>query len=103
MAGDYIFRGAVDDNFGLYINPDYGISEVPSTPYIYQDSYTNNKDNYYIDNITSAMGTALTFEAGKYYYLELYTINNGGGAFVKISVEVPNTDDTLPFQRDEVN
>ena len=42
-------------------------------------------------------------EAGKYYYMELYMVNNGGHGYVKISVEVPNEDKSLPYQRYEVN
>ena len=86
VDGEYIFRGAADDNFGLYISNDYGTASVNPSAYIYQSSYSSNKDNYYIENKTTALGDAITMEAGKYYYMELYMVNNGGNGFVKISV-----------------
>lgn len=86
VDGDYIFRGAADDSFGLYISDDYGTASVNPSVYIYQDSHSTNKDNYYIDNKTTALGSPITLEAGKYYYMELYMVNYMGNGFVKISV-----------------
>lgn len=86
-SGDYIFRGAANNNFGLYISDDYGTATVNPKPYIYQDSPTLNKDNYYIDNIPGAIGQPRFLEGGKHYYMELYMISEGDGeGYVKISV-----------------
>ena len=103
VDGDYIFRGAADDNFGLYISDEYGSKSLNSNPIIYSDSYSSYDDNYYIFNQTTALGSGITLEAGKYYYMELYHINSAGDGFVKISVEVPNSDTSLSWQRHEVN
>ena len=99
VSGNYIFRGAGDDNFGLYISENYGTATVNPSPYIYQNSHTDQRDNYYIWNIPSALGAERYFEGGKYYYMELYLINTGGVGFVKVSVETPNTDINLLWQR----
>ena len=103
MTGNYVFAGAADDNFALYISDDYGSATVNSVPYIYQDSYASDKDNYYISNHTTAIGDPIPLEEGKYYYMELYAVNTWGNGYFKVSAQVPNTDKTLRWQTHEVN
>ena len=50
VTGKYVFRGAGNHNFGLYISNNYGTAVVNPQPDIYQDISTFHKDNYYIDN-----------------------------------------------------
>ena len=103
VTGNYVFAGAADDNFALYISDDYGSATVNSVPYIYQDSYASDKDNYYISNHTTAIGDPIPLEEGKYYYMELYAVNTWGNGYFKVSAQVPNTDKTLRWQTHEVN
>ena len=102
-TGDYIFRGAADDNFALYISDNYGTATINPTPYIYADSAAASTTNLYISNQTTAHGAPRYMEEGKYYYMEAYHVNVGGTGFFSIEVEVPNTDSSLHWQSYEVN
>jgi len=44
----------------------------------------------------------VTLEAGEYYYMEVYHVNNGGNGHFRISVETPNTDQSLNWHTHEV-
>lgn len=103
MSGNYTFRGACDDQFSLHINPVYGTTTGPLTQIISQSSATSYADNYYISNLTSAINGRIELVGGKHYYMEAYHINGPGDGYLKISVQVPNTDTTLPKQLYEVN
>lgn len=105
VAGNYIFRGGADDNFAIYLSDQYGSASVNPTPIIYADSASayNYDDNLYIYNQSTALGQEIALEAGKYYYMEVYHINSVGNGYLKVSVEVPNSDATLSWQRHEVN
>ena len=103
VDGEYRFSGYGDDNFGLYISDTYGTASTPSTPYISVGSYMSNTDDLFYDNRTSVFGEAKTLEAGKYYYMELYHVNTQGVGYIKIRAEVPNTDGSLKWKRDQVS
>lgn len=77
VTGQYIFRGSADDNFGLYISDDFGSATVNASPHIYDSSHASNADNYYVRNSSTALGTGVSFEAGKYYYMKMYFVNSG--------------------------
>ncbi len=74
----------------------YGSTQSNSTLLISANTYSPN-DNFYYSNYSSGR-KSLTLAAGKYYYMEVYHINSGGTGFMKISVEVPNTDTSLIWQ-----
>lgn len=101
-SGNYTFRGAADDNFGLYMSDNYGSATVNDTPIIYASSYTDQMFNHFIYYQATAHAE-VELEEGKYYYMELYHVNGGGGGQMQISVEVPNDDNTLRWQTHEVH
>lgn len=103
VSGDYIFRGAADDTFQLYLSSNYGSAEIGATPLISLSSYSNYADNYYVKNESSSMSAPTTLVGGKYYYMEVYHTNSAGAGYLKISVEVPNTNIELGWQSHEVN
>ena len=85
------------------MNPVYGTTNGTLNQIISLSSSTSSPDNYYTANVSSAFGSPLNLLGGQYYYTELYHISSGSGGFLKISVQVPNTDTTLPKQTFEVN
>ena len=85
------------------MNPVYGTTNGTLNQIISLSSSTSSPDNYYTANVSSTFGSPLNLLGGKYYYTELYHVNIGTGGFLKISVQVPNTDTTLPKQTFEVN
>ena len=105
MSGDYIFRGSADDNFAVYLSDEYGSATVNPDPIIYDTSNIPERysDNLLIYNRSQTLGDPITFSAGRYYYMEVYHVNTGGVGYLKISVEVPNSDVSLNWQRYEVN
>lgn len=56
------------------------------SPIIYQNDEADDPDNYYLKNYTSALGSEISLEAGRYYYMELYHTNEDDKGFIKISV-----------------
>lgn len=102
VSGTYVFRGIADDFFAFYISSTYGSTDLPAAPLIYSNNHQLNWNNFYYDD--SQYGEAsVTLIAGKSYYIEAYHINNAGGGYFKVEVDVPNTDTTLPFQAFEVH
>ena len=81
----------------------YGSTVGTLNQIIYANNYQNYIDSYYIDNVTTATSAPLNLVGGNYYYTELYHINTQGVGFVKISVQVPNSDTTLQKQTYEVD
>lgn len=103
VSGNYTFRGASDDQFALLMNLVYGTTTGPLTQIISGASWGSSADNYYISNSSSTMGAPRYLEGDRYYYMQLYHINSASGGWLKISVQVPNSDTTLPKQLYEVN
>lgn len=69
VSGNYIFRGAADDSFALYINQDYGTSVNTTLSKIaYSTSASSYFDNYYIQHQPTALSGEISLEGGKYYY-----------------------------------
>lgn len=61
VSGNYIFRGAADDSFALYMNQDYGTLVNSSlTRIAYATSATSYFDNYYIQNQPTALSGEIT-------------------------------------------
>ena len=67
---------------------------------IYSNYHQN--PNFYLTYVATAEGT-VTLQAGKSYYIEVYHINYGGSGALKVSVQVPNTDQTLTWQTHAVH
>lgn len=85
-----------DDIFAVYLSSTFGSAEPAATPLIYSNSY-QNFDNFYISNVLTAEGrVALT--ANQSYYIEVYHINNAGDGYLRVSVQVPNSDSSLFWQ-----
>ena len=96
VSGNYIFRGVADDSFAVYLSSTYGSAEPAATPLIYSNT-VQNFDNFYISDVPTAQGSvALT--AGQSYYIEVYHINHAGAGNLRVSVQVPNSDNTLLWQ-----
>jgi hypothetical protein len=101
-TGTYVFRGTADDQFSFYIGSTHGSTDLPAAPLI---SSTKNQpywNNFYIDDSPLAEAN-VSLTAGLSYYIEAYHVNNAGGGYFKIDVDVPNSDTTLPFQAYEVD
>ena len=103
VDGNYTFRGSADNSFGLYMSDEYGSKTLNPNPIIYQNSYSDDPDNYYLTNKTTAIGSERLLKGGRYYYMEAYHVNLGSRGFFKVSVSVPNNNIDLRWQTHEVN
>jgi hypothetical protein len=81
----------------------YGSTAGTLNQIIYANTFQSSMDNYYIDNVATATSAPLNLVGGNYYYTELYHINSAGAGWIKVSVQVPNSDTTLQKQTYEVD
>ena len=101
VNGLYTFRGIASYAFSMYLSRVYGSTQPSSTPFIYSSTPTAEWSNFYYDDIATAE-RQVNLTAGLSYYIEVYHVNFWNNYF-KISVDVPNTDQTLPYQAYEVH
>lgn len=94
--GTYTFRGYAGQSFAFYINPIYGSAEPAATPLIYANSIAGKWNNFYNDDVQTAEAK-INLTAGLSYYIEVYHIRYWNTYF-RIAVDVPNYDQSLPFQ-----
>ena len=100
-SGDYIFRSVHDDSVQLYVSSVYGSAELDPTAHISSNTHSGSS-NFYYNNYPAALGAPLTLVQGQYYYMELYHVNGGGAGYMRMSVQVPNTNADLKHQTHEV-
>lgn len=86
----------------MYLNSAYG--ETSSGPAIISSSWGTWTDNYFFDQFYDAQSRAsVNLEADKYYYMEVYSVNTWENGWMKVNVEVPNSDTSLAWQAHDVN
>jgi len=56
VTGNYIFRGAGDDQYSMHISSDYGTIGSPLSPEISGSWAQASGDNYYISNVSTSLG-----------------------------------------------
>lgn len=97
-AGNYIFRGLADDFMAMYVSSVTGSAEIDYTSAVISSvkySESNSDSNYYLVNTASLTSAPIAMAAGESRYIEVYHLNTGGSSSLMVSVEVPNTNDTL--------
>jgi len=77
-----------------------GSTELPSTPIIQTSLNHWTWNSFYLQNeFSTTAEKTLTLNAGKSYYLEIYHINYAGAGFVRLEVDIPNTNINLINQK----
>jgi hypothetical protein len=96
VSGEYVFRGVGDDLFAVYFATTHGSTEPAAAPLIYSNT-AQDFDNFYITYVPTAEAN-VTLAAGLSYYIEVYHINFYNPGYLRVSAQVPNSDQTLYWQ-----